>query len=39
MIIRKADDVTVDASSVKGCATAPRLRKIMISPVAHLHAL
>jgi hypothetical protein len=38
MIIRKADDVTVEALSVMGRATDPRLRKIMISLVARSHA-
>jgi catechol 1,2-dioxygenase len=38
MIIRKADDVTADALSVMGGTTDPRLREIMISLVAHLHA-
>jgi catechol 1,2-dioxygenase len=38
MIIRKADDVTDDALSVMGHTTDPRLREIMISLVAHLHA-
>jgi hypothetical protein len=39
MSIRKADDVTVEALSVMGRATGPRLREIMISLVAHLHVL
>ena len=38
MIIRNSRDVTVDALSVMGRTTDPRLREIMISLVAHLHA-
>lgn len=38
MIIRNTHDVTVDALSVMGRTTDPRLREIMISLVAHLHA-
>ena len=38
MIIRNSRDVTVDALSVMGRTTDPRLREIMIWLVAHLHA-